>query len=338
MGQVKIGINGMGRIGRTLLRQYLNDSNRLFSIAAVNSPGVLKEYAHLIKYDSVHGPLKEDVQIVGDDEIKIGDNPFKFYGYKDPAEIPWEKHDVDIVIDASGVFKDSESLGKHKRGSVKKVIMCAPGKNLDGTFVMGINHETYNNDTHHIVSNASCTTNCLAPVAKVLHEKFEIESGFMTTIHSYTSDQRILDTNHSDMRRARSAALSMIPTTTGAAKAVGLVIPELLGKLDGFAIRVPTPNVSLVDFNVTLKTNVTIEEVNNALIEASNGQLQGVLSCTHEELVSCDYNGMKDSSRVDLPMTNVIGGNNVKVVAWYDNETGFSNRVLDLAGHMGSKL
>lgn len=337
MGKIKVGINGMGRIGRTIFREIYNHNISEIEVVAVNSPGKLEEYAHLLKYDSVHGKFKTDFTVDGE-SISINGKNIAFYGHKDPSEIDWSKHGVQVVIDATGVFKDQKGLGKHLKGSVKKVIMCAPGKDLDGTFVMGINNNTYDNAKHHIISNASCTTNCLAPVAKVLHEAFGIESGFMTTVHAYTSDQRLLDSSHEDMRRARSAALSMIPTTTGAAKAVGLVIPELKGKLDGFAVRVPTPNVSMVDLNVVLKENVTIEKVNSALKTAANGQLKGILRYTEEELVSIDYQGMRESSCLDSALTNVLNGNNVKVVAWYDNEVGFSNRVIDLASFIGGKL
>lgn len=337
MGKIKVGINGMGRIGRTIFREIYNHNISEIEVVAVNSPGKLEEYAHLLKYDSVHGKFKTDFTVDGE-SISINGKTIAFYGQKDPSEIDWNKHGVQVVIDATGVFKDQKGLGKHLKGSVKKVIMCAPGKDLDGTFVMGINDNTYDNSKHHIISNASCTTNCLAPVAKVLHEAFGIESGFMTTVHAYTSDQRLLDSSHEDMRRARSAALSMIPTTTGAAKAVGLVIPELKGKLDGFAVRVPTPNVSMVDLNVVLKENVTIEKVNSALKTAANGQLKGILRYTEEELVSIDYQGMRESSCLDSALTNVLNGNNVKVVAWYDNEVGFSNRVIDLASFIGGKL
>ncbi|MDC1174757.1 type I glyceraldehyde-3-phosphate dehydrogenase [Bacteriovoracaceae bacterium] len=338
MSNLRVAINGMGRIGRTIIREIVNRNISGLEVVAVNNPGDPDPYIHLLKYDSVHGTFSADVKHEkGADTFSINEKQIKFYGIKDPSEIPWSDQKVDIVIDATGRFKDMEGLGKHKRGTVKKVIMCAPGKDLDGTFVVGINHEHYNNDTHHIVSNASCTTNCLSPVAKVLNDKFGIENGFMTTIHAYTSDQQLLDGSHSDLRRARAAALSMIPTTTGAAKAVGLVIPELEGKLDGFAIRVPTPNVSMVDLNVNLKNKASIKEVNSALTEAANSSLKGILKVECLPLVSQDYQGMRESSCVDLDLTNVIDGM-VKVVAWYDNEAGFSNRVIDLATHMGSKL
>jgi glyceraldehyde 3-phosphate dehydrogenase len=335
MPKIKVGINGMGRIGRTILREFFNRKETEFEVVAVNNPGKSSDYIHLLKYDSIHGKFNGDVSIEGSD-MKINGSNIKFFDIRDPSEIPWSDLGVQIVIDATGIFKDKPGLGKHMRGTVKKVIMCAPGSNLDATFVMGINNNIYDPTKHHIVSNASCTTNCLAPVAKVLNDKFGIENGFMTTVHSYTSDQSLLDAAHSDPRRARAAALSMIPTTTGAAKTVGEIIPELKGKLDGYSVRVPTPNVSLTDFTVNLKKAATKEEVNSALREASETTLKGILRFETEELVSVDYMGMSHSSCVDASLTNVIG-NNVKVVAWYDNECGFSNRVLDLVKFIGSK-
>ncbi len=339
MSKIKVGINGMGRIGRTIFREIYNQNLSDIEIVAVNSPGKPEEYTHLLRYDSVHGPFKADVSLDGQ-ILSVNGDKIKFYDLKDPNEIDWNSHGAQIIIDATGVFKDKKGLGQHLGGTVKKVIMCAPGKDLDGTFVMGINNDTYDTNTQHIISNASCTTNCLAPVAKVLHEAFGIESGFMTTVHAYTSDQRLLDSSHDDMRRARSAAMSMIPTTTGAAKAVGLVIPELKGKLDGFAVRVPTANVSMVDLNVVLKESVNKEKVNEAIKKAAETNLKGILRYTEEELVSIDYQGMRESSCFDAPLTNVLGGsgNMVKVVAWYDNECGFSNRVIDLARFIGGKL
>lgn len=333
--KVKVAINGMGRIGRTVLREYFNRGDADFEIVAVNNPGNPKEYLHLMKYDSVHGPFHHDIKLEGDNFI-IDGRTIKFYSQKDPSEIPWSDLGVQIVIDATGKFKDKEGLGKHMKGTVKKVIMCAPGKGLDATFVMGINHHIYDPAKHHIVSNASCTTNCLAPVAKVLNDKFGIENGFMTTVHSYTSDQMLLDGSHSDPRRARAAALSMVPTTTGAAKTVGEIIPELKGKLDGYAVRVPTPNVSLTDLTVNLKKAASKEEINQALKEASETYLKGILRYETEELVSVDFMGMRHSSCIDASLTNVIG-NNAKLVAWYDNEAGFSNRVLDLVKFIGNK-
>lgn len=335
MTKIKIGINGMGRIGRTVLREFFNRNELDFEIVAVNNPGSAAEYVHLLKYDSVHGRFAADVKLEGD-VMNINGTAIKFYGLKDPSEIPWSDLGVQLVIDATGIFKDKPGLGKHLKGTVKKVIMCAPGKGLDATFVMGVNHHIYDAAKHHIVSNASCTTNCLAPVVKVLNEKFGIENGFMTTVHSYTSDQCLLDASHSDPRRARAAAMSMIPTTTGAAKTVGEIIPELKGKLDGYSVRVPTPNVSLTDLTANLLKAATKEEINAALKEASETNLKGILRFETEELVSVDYMGMRHSSCVDAALTNVIG-KTVKLVAWYDNECGFSNRVLDLVKLIGSK-
>lgn len=335
MTKIKVGINGMGRIGRTVLREYFNRKETEFEIVAVNNPGKADQYIHLLKYDSVHGPFNGEVKFEGD-VMNINGQAIKFYGQRDPSEIPWSDQGVQVVIDATGIFKDKEGLGKHMKGSVKKVIMCAPGKGLDATFVMGVNHHIYDAQKHHIVSNASCTTNCLAPVVKILNDKFGIENGFMTTVHSYTSDQMLLDGSHTDPRRARAAAMSIIPTTTGAAKTVGEIIPELKGKLDGYSFRVPTPNVSLTDFVATLKKTATAEEINAALKEASEGSLKGILRYETEELVSVDFMGMRHSSCLDASLTNVIG-NTVKVIAWYDNEAGFSNRVLDLVKFIGSK-
>jgi glyceraldehyde-3-phosphate dehydrogenase type I len=336
--KIRIGINGLGRIGRTVIREIVNRNIEDLEIVAVNSPGEPEQYVHLMKYDSVFGRFDADVSVDEGHILDINGHKITFHKYRDPAEIPWPNDNVDIVIDATGIFKDKKSLSKHLRGSVKKVILCCPGKDMDETIVMGINHENYNAEEHTVLSNASCTTNCLAPVAKVLNDKFGIQSGNMTTIHSYTGDQRILDASHKDYRRSRAAAVSMIPTTTGAAKSVGLVIPELKGKLDGYAVRVPTPNVSLVDLQVTVSTPTTVEEVNAALKEASNGALKGVLKYSDEPLVSIDYMGMRESSCVDSLLTNVMDGTNVKVIAWYDNEAGFSNRVIDLALHIGKQL
>ncbi len=335
MSKVKVAINGMGRIGRTVLREFFERGENSFEVVAVNNPGKASEYVHLLKYDSVHGKFSGDIKLEGD-ILNINGKGIKFFNLKDPTEIPWSDFGVQVVIDATGIFKDKEGLSKHMRGTVKKVIMCAPGKGLDGTFVVGVNSHTYDPSKHHIVSNASCTTNCLAPVAKVLHEKFGIENGFMTTVHSYTSDQMLLDGSHSDPRRARAAAISMVPTTTGAAKTVGEIIPELKGKLDGYAVRVPTPNVSLTDLTVNLKKAATKEEINSALKEAADTYLKGILRFETDELVSVDFMGMRHSSCVDASLTNVIG-NNVKLVSWYDNEAGFSNRVLDLVKLIAEK-
>jgi glyceraldehyde-3-phosphate dehydrogenase type I len=338
MAKVKVAINGMGRIGRTLIREAFSRTDSPFEIVAVNNPGKPNSYIHLMKFDSIHGRFSGDINHNdGENVFTINGKKLKFHNFKDPKQIPWSDDGVEIVIDATGRFKDKESLSMHLNGSVKKVVMCAPGKDLDGTFVMGVNDNTYNNETHNVVSNASCTTNCLAPVAKVLHEKFGIEQGFMTTIHSYTSDQNILDSSHADLRRARAACVSMIPTTTGAAKAVGMVIPELEGKLDGFSVRVPTPNVSMVDLNVVLTKEASAEEINQTLIDAATGDLKGILKVETLPLVSQDFMGMQESSCIDLSLTNVIN-KMAKVIAWYDNEAGFSNRVLDLVGMMSTKL
>lgn len=336
MTKIKVGINGLGRIGRTVLREYFNRNEQNFEIVAVNNPGDVSQYVHLLRYDSVHGKFGFDVSVDGD-VLSIGDKKIKFFTQKDPTEIPWKELGVEVVVDSTGIFKDKEGLSKHMvNGSVKKVIMCAPGKGLDKTFVMGINDHEYDPKNHNVISNASCTTNCLAPVAKVLHEKFGIVNGFMTTVHSYTSDQALLDASHSDPRRARAAAVSMIPTTTGAAKTVGEVIPALKGKLDGYAVRVPTPNVSLTDLTVNLEKAATKEEINAALKEASETYLKGILRYETDELVSVDFMGMRHSSCIDASLTNVIG-NNVKLVSWYDNECGFSNRVLDLINLIAKK-
>ncbi|MBL6989893.1 MAG: type I glyceraldehyde-3-phosphate dehydrogenase [Bacteriovoracaceae bacterium] len=337
MANLKVGINGMGRIGRQVLKAILNNKSANIDVVAVNDLADINQIAHLFKYDSVHGRYQGTVQADGD-SLYIDSKDIKYYGIKDPSEIPWDTHNIDLVIDGTGIFKDKAGLGRHMKGSVKKVIMCAPGKDLDGTFVMGVNDETYDSSKHHIVSNASCTTNCLAPIAKIIHDNWGIQNGMMTTTHAYTQDQRLLDSMHSDPRRMRSAALSMIPTTTGAAKAVGLVIPELKGKLDGFAIRVPTPNVSVVDLTVNLKKPATLEEVKKALSDAANGRLKGVLGYTEKKLVSIDFCGTTESSTVDGTLTNIIDGTTLKVVSWYDNEVGFSNRVMDLARLMGDKL
>ncbi|MCT4641635.1 MAG: type I glyceraldehyde-3-phosphate dehydrogenase [Bacteriovoracaceae bacterium] len=337
---IKIGINGLGRIGRTVIREFTKRKNEgKFSnleIVAVNNPGDRASYAHLMKYDSLHRDFPGQVKLDGETLI-AGMNKMHFFTQKDPKEIDWSAHGVEIVIDATGIFKDKDGLSQHMGGSVKKVIMCAPGSNLDGTFVYGINHTEYDPANHHIVSNASCTTNCLAPVAKVLDEVFGIEQGLMTTVHAYTGDQNVLDGSHKDPRRARACAMSMIPTTTGAAKAVGQVLPNLNGKLDGFAVRVPTPDVSMVDLTVNLKKAATKDEINNAIKEAANGYLKGVLSFEDEPLVSIDFLGNPHSSIFDTGLTNVIG-NQAKIVTWYDNEVGFSNRVVDLASHIADNL
>jgi glyceraldehyde 3-phosphate dehydrogenase len=332
---IKVGINGFGRIGRNVLRTALNDSNLEF--VAVNDLTDPKTLAHLLKYDSILGNLPHKIT-AGADNISIDGKSIKVFAEKDPAKLPWESVGAQVVIESTGRFTDANDAKKHLRGPVKKVIISAPAKNEDITLVLGVNHEKYDATKHHVISNASCTTNCLAPIAKVLHDNFKIVSGTMTTIHSYTNDQVILDFPHKDLRRARAAALSMIPTSTGAAKALKLVIPELAGKLDGFAMRVPTPNVSVVDLVALVEKQTTKEEVNAALKRASeSGSLKGYLAYEEEELVSADFKGNPFSSIVDAKMTLVVGGNCVKVISWYDNEWGYSCRVRDLINYMGSK-
>jgi len=332
---IKVGINGFGRIGRNVLRTALNDSNLEF--VAVNDLTDPKTLAHLLKYDSILGNLPHKIT-AGADSISIDGKSIKVFAEKDPAKLPWESVGAQVVIESTGRFTDANDAKKHLRGPVKKVIISAPAKNEDITLVLGVNHEKYDASKHHVISNASCTTNCLAPIAKVLHDNFKIVSGTMTTIHSYTNDQVILDFPHKDLRRARAAALSMIPTSTGAAKALKLVIPELSGKLDGFAMRVPTPNVSVVDLVALVEKQTTKEEVNAALKKASeSGSLKGYLAYEEEELVSADFKGNPFSSIVDAKMTLVVGGNCVKVISWYDNEWGYSCRVRDLINYMGSK-
>ena len=332
---VKVGINGFGRIGRNILRTALDDKN--FELVAVNDLTDPKTLAHLLKYDSILGNLKHDVRAEAD-SISVGGKKFKVFKEKDPAAIPWEGVGAQVVIESTGRFTKAEDAKKHLRGPVKKVIISAPATGEDVTIVLGVNHDKYDPAKHHIVSNASCTTNCLAPIAKVIHDNFVIQSGTMTTIHSYTNDQVILDFPHKDLRRARAAALSMIPTSTGAAKALHLAIPELKGKLDGFSLRVPTPDVSVVDMVAFVEKKTTVEEVNAALKKASeSGPLKGYLGYETEELVSMDYRGDPRSSIVDAPMTRVVQGNCVKVISWYDNEWGYSCRVRDMIDFMNQK-
>ena len=332
---IKVGINGFGRIGRNVLRASLKDPNLDF--VAVNDLTDPKTLAHLLKYDSVLGNLPNQVS-AGPDSITVDGKTIKVFKEKDPAALPWESVGAQVVIESTGRFTDANDAKKHMRGTVKKVIISAPAKNEDVTLVLGVNHDKYDGSKHHIISNASCTTNCLAPVAKVINDEFKIVSGTMTTIHSYTNDQVILDFPHKDLRRARAAALSMIPTTTGAAKALKLVIPELGGKVDGFSMRVPTPNVSVVDLVVWVEKKTTKEEVNAALKKATqSGPLKGYLSYEEQELVSSDFKGNPFSSIVDAPMTLVVGGNCVKVISWYDNEWGYSCRVRDLINYMAAK-
>jgi glyceraldehyde 3-phosphate dehydrogenase len=324
---VKVGINGFGRIGRNIMRAALG--NRDIDFVAVNDLTNAKTLAHLLKYDSVLGNLDAGVKATGDG-ISVGGDEFKVLSVKDPAQLPWKDLGVDIVFESTGIFTDRDGAGKHLAAGAKKVIITAPAKSPDITMVLGVNDAKYDGSKHHIISNASCTTNCLAPLAKVIHECFGLRKGWMTTVHSYTNDQNLLDLPHKDLRRARAAALSMIPTTTGAATAVGEVLPELKGKLDGFAMRVPTPNVSVVDLNALVDRKTTREEVNNALKQAAEGRLKGILAFSEDELVSIDFRGNANSSIVDAPYTKVMDGDFVKVLSWYDNEWGYSNRCVDL--------
>jgi glyceraldehyde 3-phosphate dehydrogenase len=331
---IKVGINGFGRIGRNVLRTALEDSSLEFvAVNDLTSPATL---AHLLKYDSILGNLKQDIKATSD-SIIINGKALKVFSEKDPAALPWESVGAQVVIESTGKFTEGEQAKKHLRGPVKKVIISAPAKNEDITIVLGVNEGKYDPARHHVISNASCTTNCLAPVAKVLHDSFKIQSGTMTTIHSYTNDQVILDFPHKDLRRARAAALSMIPTSTGAAKALHLVIPDLKGKLDGFAMRVPTPNVSVVDLVAFVEKSTSVEEVNQALQAAASGPMKGILGVETAELVSVDYRGDERSSIVDATLTRVVAGNCVKVIAWYDNEWGYSCRVRDLLHFLGKK-
>ncbi len=331
---VQIGINGFGRIGRKVFRLALNNDN--VEITAINDLGNISTIAHLLKYDSVHGTLSEDVSVDGDHLI-VGSKKIKFFSERDPENLDWNKLNTQIVHESTGLFTKKESAGKHLGGSVKKVIISAPAQDPDTTICMGVNDSTYDPSKHHIISNASCTTNCLAPLVKVLDDEFEVIRGTMTTIHSYTNDQKILDLPHKDLRRARAGAVSQIPTSTGAAKAVGLVLPHLKGKLDGFAIRVPTPNVSIVDFVGEVKKATTPEEINRFYEKASNSTLKGILGIEKKPLVSCDYNGNINSSTIDAQLTKVLGGTMVKVISWYDNESGFSQRMIDLTLMLASK-
>jgi len=331
---LRVAINGFGRIGRMVLRAASENKN--FEFVAINDLTDAATLAHLFKYDSVHGIFPGTVEHTADSLIVNG-TVIKICAVKNPAELPWKSNSIDVVLESTGLFTAKEKAEMHIQAGAKKVVISAPATNEDITVVMGVNEHLYDPQKHSIISNASCTTNCLAPVAKVLHEMFGIEKGLVTTVHSYTNDQNILDLPHKDLRRARAAALSMIPTTTGAAKAVSLVLPELKGKLDGMAIRVPTPNVSVIDLVATLSKKVDAASVNAALKEASAGPLKGILGFSEEPLVSVDFNGNALSSIVDASCTKVIGENLVKVISWYDNEAGFSNRVVDLFNLIASK-
>ncbi|MGD9763385.1 MAG: type I glyceraldehyde-3-phosphate dehydrogenase [Candidatus Binatia bacterium] len=330
---IRVGINGFGRIGRNILRAALKNGSEL-EFVAVNDITDAKTLAHLLKHDSVHGTLAHTVG-AADKALLLDGTPIQVFSERDPAKLPWSDLGVDIVLECTGLFTDRDKAAAHLRGGAKKVIISAPAKGADLTICYGVNHTAYVPREHHVVSNASCTTNCLAPVAKVLHESFGIRRGLMTTIHAYTNDQQILDLPHKDLRRARAAGMSMIPTTTGAARAVGEVLPELKGKLDGMAIRVPTPNVSIVDLTAELERAATEDQINDALRAAAAGPLQGILVCVDEELVSVDFNGSPASSSVDLKLTRVMDGNFVKVLSWYDNEWGFSRRMVDVSAFIG---
>jgi glyceraldehyde 3-phosphate dehydrogenase len=326
---VRVAINGFGRIGRLVLRAVLESRRNDVQVVGINDLGSPEMNAHLLKYDSVHGVLANDVSVDGD-TMDAGAGAIKVTAERDPAALPWGELGVDVAFECTGLFVDRESAGKHLTAGAKKVLISAPGKNVDNTIVYGVNHQTLGAD-HTVVSNASCTTNCLAPVADVLNKTVGIEKGFMTTVHSFTGDQPVLDTLHSDPRRARAAAASMIPTSTGAAKAVGLVLPELNGKLDGTSVRVPTPNVSLIDLTFTASRDTTVEEINAAIKEAAEGRLKGVLAYNEAPLVSIDFNHNPASSSFDATQTQVMGGDFVRVLSWYDNEWGFSNRMSDTA-------
>jgi len=331
---IKVGINGFGRIGRNVMRTALGDAD--IDFVAVNDLTDTKTLAHLLKYDSVMGNLEHDISAT-ETSIKVDADEFRVFSEKDPALIDWNSVGAEIVIESTGRFTNAEDAKKHLGGTVKKVIISAPAKGEDVTIVLGVNDEMYEAETHNIISNASCTTNCLAPVAKVMHDKFGIKNALMNTIHSYTNDQQLLDLPHKDLRRARAAGLSMIPTSTGAAKAVALVIPELKGKFDGISVRVPTPNVSLVDVVMNLEKETTTEEVNRVLKDAANEEMKGILQFSEEPLVSIDFRGNSHSSIVDAENTKVIGGSCVKILSWYDNEWGYSCRVRDLVKFIAGK-
>ena len=333
---IRLAVNGFGRIGRYLVRACLGYKE--IEILAINTRAKPSVLAHLLKYDSVHGKIQADVK-ADEDGIIVNGKKIKVLGTTaNPSDLPWKALGIDILVESTGKFTKREDLTGHLTAGAGKVLLAAPGTGMDGTFVMGVNEDTYDPAKHHIVSNASCTTNCLAPVAKVLHDNFTIVKGLMTTVHSYTMDQRLLDGSHKDLRRARAAAMSIVPTSTGAAAAVSEVIPALKGKLDGLALRVPTPNVSLVDLSVELGRTVTAKEINSVLKEAAAGKLKNILQFCEEELVSVDFMSSSYSSIVDAPLTKVIGGNFTKVFSWYDNESGYACRIRDLAIYIGKKM
>lgn len=334
---IRVAINGFGRIGRNFARCWVGRENSKIELVAINDTSDPRTNAHLLRYDSMLGKLK-GVDIAADDNsITLNGKTIKCVSDRNPDNLPWKEWEIDLIIESTGVFTSKEGAMRHVNAGAKKVLITAPGKNEDGTFVVGVNHHDYDHKIHNIISNASCTTNCLAPIAKVLDEKFGIIKGLMTTTHSYTGDQRLLDASHRDLRRARAAAINIVPTSTGAAKAVALVLPQLKGKLNGVALRVPTPNVSMVDFVVQTEKRTIAEEVNQALKNAAEGPLKGILGYSELELVSSDYQGTDESSIVDANLTIVMGGDIVKVMAWYDNEWGYSQRVLDLAELVAEK-
>jgi len=338
MSSIKVGVNGFGRIGRKIVRLAAtrqNDKNPV-EIVGINDLGDIQVAAHLLKHDSVHGTFAGDVHVEGGN-LFINGKKVRYLSEKDPAKLPWGDIGANYVHECTGIFTDKEKAAVHLKGGAKKVIISGPSKDADGTFCMGVNHESYDNGKHNIVSNASCTTNCLSPVVKVIDQNFSFVRGTMLTVHSYTNDQRILDLPHKDLRRARAAAVSMIPTSTGAAKAIGLVLPHLKGKIDGLSIRVPTPNVSMIDLTCEVAKPTTKDDVNAALKKAAEGDLKGILAYTTEPLVSCDFNGNLASSTVDSELTMVMNANMIKVIAWYDNESGFSNRMIDLTQYMVSR-
>ncbi|MFE1747499.1 type I glyceraldehyde-3-phosphate dehydrogenase [Coleofasciculus sp. H7-2] len=333
---IRVAINGFGRIGRNFMRCWLGRENSNIEVVAINDTSDPRTNSHLLKYDSMLGKFNADISY-DDNSITVNGKTIKCTSDRNPENLPWKDWEIDLIIESTGVFTSKEGASKHLNAGAKKVLITAPGKNDDGTFVVGVNDKDYDHDKHVVISNASCTTNCLAPVAKVLHEQFGIIKGTMTTTHSYTGDQRLLDASHRDLRRARAAALNIVPTSTGAAKAVALVLPELKGKLNGIALRVPTPNVSVVDLVIQVEKQTFTDEVNQALKAAAEGPMKGILEYNELELVSSDYRGSDASSIVDASLTMVMGGDLVKVIAWYDNEWGYSQRVVDLAELMGQK-
>jgi len=333
---IRVAINGFGRIGRNFMRCWVGRENSHFQVVAINDTSDPKTNAHLLKYDSMLGKFDAEISAT-DDTITVNGNTVKCVSDRNPENLPWKAWDIDLIIESTGVFTSKEGASKHLTAGAKKVLITAPGKGDDGTFVVGVNHLTYEHDKHHIISNASCTTNCLAPIAKVIHENFGIIKGTMTTTHSYTGDQRLLDASHRDLRRARAAAINIVPTSTGAAKAVALVLPELQGKLNGIALRVPTPNVSVVDLVVQVEKSTIAEQVNDVLRSAAEGPMKGIIKYCDLPLVSSDHAGTDESSIVDAALTLVMGGDMVKVVAWYDNEWGYSQRVVDLAEVVAQK-